>query len=258
MLSRKQAEINLRFFGYRYRGKKYGIDSEYKKSLKRFQKTYNLPQTGKLDKRTNDKLVERIKALQTMLYYLGYDVKVTGVYSSKDRAGVMAIQKKLSPVSYKKYKGIIDKSTWSKLKAAYKKKKSKGRYFFQKNSGELNWAVIERHGFKKSEFKCHCGGKYCSGYPHSIDYRLIYTAIKLRRKYGVIQITSGLRCAKWNGLQSGSSSVSTHMQGKAIDFVTPKSKASKSSKIEYCYRLKHVRYSYTNDSNMGDAVHVNV
>lgn len=258
MLNRRQAEINLRFFGYRYKGKKYGNDKEYEKALLRLQKTYKLPQTGKLDKKTDSLLVKKIKDLENMLYFLGHDVVVSGKFDKKDRAGVMAIQKKHKPKSYRKYKGIIDGPTWDTIKYYYKKKKNKKRYFFQNMDGSLNWKTIERHGFKKIEFKCHCGGRYCNGYPHSIDPNIIYVAIKLRRKFGEIEITSGERCSKWNSLQSGSSSTSTHMLGKAIDFVVISGKHNKSTIINYCYKLKHVKYSYSNSTNMGNAVHVNV
>ena len=45
-------------------------------------------------------------------------------------------------------------------------------------NGNINWTVVERYGFKKSEFKCGCGGKYCDGYnrrgdkanPHLINF----------------------------------------------------------------------------------------
>ena len=261
MINRKQAEVNLRFFGYRYKGKKYGNDKEYEKALLRLQKTYKLPQTGKHDKKTDEMLVKKIKDLENMLYFLGHDVVINGKFDKKDRAGVMAIQKKHKPKSYKKYKGIIDGPTWDTIKYYYKKKKNKKRYFFQNMDGSLNWKTIERHGFKKSEFKCHCGGKYCNGYPKKIDPKIIYTAIKLRRKYGQVIITSGLRCKKWNSMQTGSSSVSTHIKGKAIDFYikgVTDTKSGREKVKKYLNALPHTKYTYSDTPNMGSAVHVNV
>ena len=265
MLNRKEAEVNLRFYGYRYKGRKYGIDSEYIKGLKRFQdsykKKYGLKVSGKYDSKTDEALAAEIKRVQEMLYFLGYDVKVNGKFNKNDRNAVRKIQKKHCPKEYKKYDGIIDGKTWDRIKYYYKKKHSKSRYFFQFMNGSLNWSAVEREHFKKDEFKCKCGGKYCNGYPEKIDPKIIYTAIKLRRKYGQVTITSGLRCKKWNSLQSGSSSVSTHMKGKAIDFyikVVTDSKAGREKVKKYLNTLPHTKYTYSDTPNMGSAVHVNV
>ena len=256
MLSVKQRQKNLKYFGNRYKGAIDGVNSmALENAVASFNKTYEIKDGHKYTKTTDKKLIAKIKQVQKALYYLGYfKCKKTGVINSNDISAIKSIQSKYKlPVT-----GIIDGKTWKKIKALYKKKKKLKRYCFQKMNGKLNWKFIDYLGFDKTEFKCHCGGKYCNGYPAAISPQLIYVMVKLRQKYGTIQITSGLRCKRWNALQAGSSSTSKHMQGKAADFVTPKSNASKQSKINYCYRLKHVKYAYSNSKNMGNAVHVNV
>ena len=256
MLSILQRQKNLKYFGNRYKGALNGKSSpQLKMAVKSFNKVYGIKGGATYSSTTNSKLIAKIKQVQKALYYLGYfKCKKTGVINKNDIAAIKSIQRKYKlPVT-----GVINTKTWKKIKALYRKKKAKKRYCFQKMNGQLNWKFIDSLGFDKTEFKCHCNGRYCKGYPHAIDPDLIYVLVKLRKKYGTIQITSGLRCKRWNAAQTGSASTSRHMYGKAADFVTPKSKASKQSKINYCYRLKHVKYSYSNNTNMGSAVHVNV
>lgn len=77
------------------------------------------------------------------------------------------------------------------------------------------WDEIEY--FTPDEFKCKCGGKYCKGYPHEPDERMVRIADQLRKNLGVpITIVSGLRCKTWNAIQGGVSN-SQHMYGEAAD-----------------------------------------
>ena len=71
--------------------------------------------------------------------------------------------------------------------------------------------------FKLLEFRCKCGGKYCTGFPAEVDINLILGLNKLRTAAGgPLTITSGLRCRTWNAKQGGAAG-SRHMQGKAAD-----------------------------------------
>lgn len=77
------------------------------------------------------------------------------------------------------------------------------------------WDEIEY--FKREEFKCKCGGRYCNGYPAEPDERMVRIADQLRKNLGVpITIISGLRCKTWNAIQCGVSN-SQHMYGEAAD-----------------------------------------
>ena len=73
-----------------------------------------------------------------------------------------------------------------------------------------------RH-FKREEFRCKCGGKYCNGYPSEPDERMVRIADQLRKNLGVpVTIVSGLRCKTWNAIQNGHAQ-SQHMYGEAAD-----------------------------------------
>jgi len=81
--------------------------------------------------------------------------------------------------------------------------------------------------FVDSEFKCHCGGKYCNGYPVAVSTKLKQLLEEIRtevnRKYPLsdgkkrgIAIKSGIRCKQWNAKVGGSSG-SKHLLGIAAD-----------------------------------------
>lgn len=72
--------------------------------------------------------------------------------------------------------------------------------------------------FTREEFRCQCGGRYCSGFPAEPDETLVRLVNDLRKQAGrPAHRSSGLRCATWNSLQKGAKN-SRHIYGKAIDF----------------------------------------
>lgn len=89
--------------------------------------------------------------------------------------------------------------------------------------------------FKKEEFKCNCGGKYCNGYPVNVDELLIAQLELLRTRFNKpIYITSGIRCKEWNK-EVGGVSNSQHLKGKAVDIkiegVNPKEVQHEAGKV---------------------------
>ena len=102
------------------------------------------------------------------------------------------------------------------------------------------WDEIEY--FTPDEFKCKCGGKYCKGYPHEPDERMVRIADQLRKNLGVpITIVSGLRCKTWNAIQGGVSN-SQHMYGEAADIYA---KGVSQSRVEAeLDKIGGVRYHY--------------
>lgn len=87
--------------------------------------------------------------------------------------------------------------------------------------GELTWnhLMFEKYpNFKRSEFECNCGHKYCNGFPVLIDENLVALMQRIRNHFGKsITITSAVRCKEWNRIQKGSPT-SQHLYGKACDF----------------------------------------
>ena len=75
--------------------------------------------------------------------------------------------------------------------------------------------------FKRSEFRCKCGGKYCNGYPVEIDMNMVKIADQIRDKIGKpITVNSGLRCKTHNANVGGVSN-SQHLYGTAADLGCP-------------------------------------
>ncbi len=73
--------------------------------------------------------------------------------------------------------------------------------------------------FKKSEFACKCGGKYCNGFPAEPDTNLVLILDMVREEAGTpCIISSGIRCDTHNANVGGVRN-SWHKKGKAADFM---------------------------------------
>lgn len=114
--------------------------------------------------------------------------------------------------------------------------------------------------FVITEFRCHCNGKYCTGYPEFLSVKLLQNLEKVRVKFGITNVTSGMRCRTWNAMQTGSASNSRHTQGKAADIAGAftKTNAQRNKVKSYWYSLTGAGYCYHGTSNMGTAVHCDV
>lgn len=179
------------------------------------------------------------------------------------------------------YTGKIDGKEGAKTKAAYKKIQTK--YFPKKyvdgiygNQTETLLRNAERvrlytKNFKLEEFKCYCGGKYCTGYPVLLSIRMLKNLQAVRTKYGTTTITSGMRCQKYNDSLVGSVRGSKHTKGKAVDIYIAKYSGLTGRKkiIDYYIKLPNSNYAYCNGykktkwskgtvnaPNMGNAVHI--
>lgn len=180
-----------------------------------------------------------VKTRQKRLNALGFNCgEVDGEWGSKCKQATLALQKKHFPRK-KDHDGVYGRDTDILLRSLW-------------NCRDLKY-------FKLEEFKCKCGGKYCTGYPAVVS-RSLATKLdkKLRPKYGAITIISGLRCRMWNKLQGGVYN-SRHTLGKAVDFQCAESRKGSSARrkiITYCKKI--FRYSYGNTSGMGASIHVDV
>ncbi|MPW26392.1 DUF882 domain-containing protein [Alkalibaculum sp. M08DMB] len=86
--------------------------------------------------------------------------------------------------------------------------------------------------FRKSEFKCKCGGKYCNGYPVKVDENLLILLQKIRYHFGKpVNINSAIRCKQHNR-NIGSTDTSQHVRGAAADIRI--SSISPSTVYNYC------------------------
>lgn len=72
--------------------------------------------------------------------------------------------------------------------------------------------------FSPEEFRCECGGTYCTRYPDYMKSKTLGLIQRIRTYTGKpVIITSALRCATQNKMDGGIQN-SKHKTGKAIDF----------------------------------------
>ena len=107
--------------------------------------------------------------------------------------------------------------------------------------------------FKKDEFRCKCGGKYCNGFPAEPAQKLVKLADRVRDHFGAPAIvSSGVRCETHNAKVGGVSN-SRHKRGKAMDFCVRGMPAS--LVLAYVQAQPDTNYAYAIDSNY---VHMDV
>lgn len=123
--------------------------------------------------------------------------------------------------------------------------------------------------FKPEEFKCECGGKYCTGYPSYMKQVELRNLQSIRNHYGKpMTITCGLRCKPYNNKLRGSIQNSKHLTGYAADFYmagVTDTLANRKATIKYIKTLPNHNYTYGNGINsngvkvsagyMGNALH---
>lgn len=123
--------------------------------------------------------------------------------------------------------------------------------------------------FKPEEFKCECGGRYCTGYPSYMKQVELKNLQNIRTHYGKpMKVTCGLRCKTYNSRLSGSIPNSKHLYGYATDFYmagVTDTLANRKAAIKYIKKLPNHNYTYGNGINsdgariaaayMGNALH---
>lgn len=123
--------------------------------------------------------------------------------------------------------------------------------------------------FDPEEFRCECGGRFCTGYPTYMRKDALVVLQNVRTKLGApVTVTSGLRCDEYNASLSGSYDVSYHELGKAVDFCSVKTNTH-IKRVDLIKWLKsRTKYAYCNNydtlgwkrpaSFMGNAIHFEV
>ncbi|MDD6272337.1 MAG: D-Ala-D-Ala carboxypeptidase family metallohydrolase [bacterium] len=194
------------------------------------------------------------KKRQEYLKYLGYyNGEIDGIVGSKTRSAYKKLQNDFF-VRKEDKDGLYGNNTDLLLRCAYNVKK------YTKN-------------FKLTEFRCKCKGKYCTCYPSELNKSLLIYLQDVRNSYGSINITSGLRCKKWNEIQGGTTN-SKHIKGKAVDFTNKKvcktfqkikefiNEYIKNKKTSYIYSDGYARTkkstSYPKAPNMKKSIHMDV
>lgn len=116
----------------------------------------------------------------------------------------------------------------------------------------LSWDNIKH--FKQSEFACKCGCGF-----NSINLNLVKILDEIREYFGQpMTVTSGCRCATHNTKVGGVSN-SRHVSGKASDIkVANVDKARLLAKCKEYVASGRARYTYTNNTNMKNVVHIDI
>lgn len=123
--------------------------------------------------------------------------------------------------------------------------------------------------FTPEEFKCECGGRYCTGYPSYMKKVELENLQKIRTHYGKpMTVTCGLRCRPYNNSLRGSISNSKHLTGYACDFYmkgVTDTLANRKASIKWIKNLPNHNYTYGDGINsygarmgasyMGNALH---
>ena len=154
-----------------------------------------------------------IRQRQHLLAYLGYYVgTVDGDWGSGSRAACTAFQQDFGGIVVDGHGGT---ETDKALKHAVAYDLFKVDISNEDTTTGSFWDDIQY--FKRDEFRCKCGGKYCNGFPAEPKEQLVRIADQLRKNLGVpITIVSGLRCPTWNQIQGGVAD-SQHQYGEAAD-----------------------------------------
>lgn len=145
---------------------------------------------------------------QCLLLYLGYSPGLPdNVAGAKTSGAASAFQADYGlPVT-----GKLDDTTCKMLIAAVAGTAVK----VEKAQTGTFWDGIKY--FKREEFKCKCGGRYCGGYPAEMQEAVVRIADAARAHFGrPAHVVSGLRCKEWNAHEKGVAN-SQHMYGEACD-----------------------------------------
>ena len=162
-----------------------------------------------------------LKQKQALLAYLGcYDGPLDGIWGEKSQLATIDFQR--AYMEQKDVDGIFWAATEKRILdvIASGEKPAQQAQAAPENGQLADWWKDIQY-FKRSEFKCKCGGKYCNGYPAEIDMNMVKIADQIRNRIGKpITINSGLRCKTHNANVGGVSN-SQHLLGKAADLGCP-------------------------------------
>ncbi len=107
--------------------------------------------------------------------------------------------------------------------------------------------------FKREEFRCKCGGKYCNGFTAEPSEKLMRIADQVRDHFdNPMTVSSGVRCETHNKKVGGVAN-SRHISGKAMDFRVDGFSAD--MVLAYVHQQSGIHYAYAIDR---DFVHMDV
>lgn len=205
-------------------------------ATKSFQRAYGLEPDGDFGPLTEAKTKEVIKEIQSAISTYGSQkLTIDGLAGPK----TVETTKKYQLIVGLVADGIAGQLTRAKIAGTEAQKPAEVK------PPSTTGTKLGKH-FDRSEFACHCGGKYCNGFPKEMQPKLITVADRVRDHFGApAQVSSGVRCTRHNAAVGGVSN-SRHLDGKAIDF-SIRGKSS-SQVLAYVQQQPEIRYAYPIDS----------
>ena len=145
-----------------------------------------------------------VKQKQHLLAYLGYySGTVDGNWGNLSRQAVEAFQRDYC----QRVDGIWGEETRRRILEVI----ASG----EQPAGDGWWEDITY--FTREEFRCRCGGRYCSGFPAEMRREVVQVCDRARKHFGRPgHVVSGLRCPRHNASQGGVEN-SQHIFGEAVD-----------------------------------------
>ena len=216
----KQKQWQLFFLGY-YGDSEKNIDgifgSKSGDATLQFQTEFFLDpiaHDGIFGDSTAAKSMEVIDRIQDMLQSVVPDLTDDGLAGPSTMAA-LAVWQEINDLPAT---GRVDDVTWDMLMLEVPKLQQPDEQVPEQNTGDQTdtfWDGIRY--FKREEFRCKCGGRYCNGFPAEPKEQLVQLLDAAREHFGVpVRIVSGLRCPTWNSIQGGVAN-SQHMYGEAAD-----------------------------------------
>lgn len=152
------------------------------------------------------------RQIQNLLDYLGYDPgPIDGMSGPNTEDAVRAFQ----TAEGLKADGDPDQETQAALLAAVAEGRMHTPAKVENAKTGTFWDEIRY--FRRAEFCCQCGGKYCNGFPAEPVEETVRLADEIRRRAGVpLKVNSGVRCKQHNA-DAGGAWNSLHLTGQAID-----------------------------------------
>lgn len=189
-----------------------------------------------------------IKQKQCLLLYLGYyGGAVDGIWGKKSQQATKDLQAAMGAEAT----GVFDEATEALAIQAVANSGKPPVAAEKPAEAESFWDGIKY--FKRDEFRCKCGGKYCNGFPVEPDEKLVKLADRVREHFGAAAtVSSGVRCEKHNAFVGGVAN-SRHTKGTAMDFSIRGLPSS--IVLPYVQAQKEVRYAYAID---GSFVHMDI
>lgn len=180
---------------------------------------------------------------QHLLAYLGYYVgAIDGIWGAGSKASCRAFQEDFNGIEVT---GLGSSETDKALRhaVAYDMFRVAEAADVTGNADSDDgtfWAEIKH--FKREEFRCKCGGRYCNGYPHEPQEAMVRLADGAREHFGKpANIISGLRCEQHNANEGGVIN-SQHIYGEACDIQIPG--VSAADLLAWFKNQPGVRYAY--------------